>query len=70
MLLDVLVKVRQFGHPNFFLTYFAAEFRYAKIIHIVAKQYEVILSNKNVENMDWDTKMKNLKRFYCSKVIR
>ena len=62
MMLDVLVKVRQFGPPTFFLTLSAAEFHWPEIIKIVAPQYGENLTDEEVENMDWSTKVNYLKR--------
>ena len=62
MLLDVLAKIRQFGVYTFFLTFSAAEFHWTEIIQVVARQYGEILTDENVNNMDWSTKLKYLKR--------
>ena len=62
MLLDVLAKIRQFGVYTFFLTCSAAEFHWTEIIQVVARQYGEILSDEEVNGMDWSTKVKYLKR--------
>ena len=62
MLLDVLAKIRQFGEYTFFLTCSAAEFHWTEIIQIVARQYGETLTNEQVNEMDWSTKVKYLKR--------
>ena len=62
MMLDVLAKIRQFGVSTFFLTISAAEFQWPDIIKIVARQYGEILTTEQVNQMDWSTKTKYLKR--------
>ena len=62
MLLEVLMKIRQFGVYTFFLTDPAAEFQWAKIIQIVACQYGETLTDEEVNPIDWGTKMNYLKR--------
>ena len=62
MLLDVLAKIRQFGVYTFFLTCSAAEFHWPEIIKVVARQYGETLTDEQVNNMDWSTKCKYLKR--------
>ena len=62
MLLDVLAKIRQFGVYTFFLTCSAAEFHRAQIIQIVARQCGETLTDKEVNSLDWGTKMNYLKR--------
>ena len=62
MLLDVLAKIRQFGVYTFFLTCSAAEFHWTEIIQILARQYGENLTDEQVNEMDWSTKVKYLKR--------
>ena len=62
MMLDVLAKVRQFGVTTFFLTFSAAEFHWPEIIKIVAYQYGETLTTEQVNGLDWNTKVKYLKR--------
>ena len=62
MLLKVLAKIRQFGVCTFFLTCSAAEFHWTEIIRILAHQYKEILTDEQVNEMDWSTKVNYLKR--------
>ena len=62
MLLDVLAKIRQFGVYTFFLSCSAAEFHWTEIIQVVACQYGEILTDEQVNAMDWSTKVNYLKR--------
>jgi len=62
MSLDVLAKIRMFGPPTFFITFSAAEFYWTDIIKIVAQQFQETLSDDDVNNMDWKTKVNYLKR--------
>ena len=62
MLLDVLAKTRQFGVYTFFLTCSAAEFHWTEIIQVVARQYGQTLTDEQVNEMDWSTKVNYLKR--------
>ena len=62
MLLDVFAKIRQFGVYTFFLTCSAAECYWTEIIQLFARQYGEILSDEEVNKMDWETKMKYVKR--------
>ena len=62
MPLDVLVKIRKFGLYTFFLTCSAAEFLWTDIIQVVAHQYGQTLTDKQVNAMDWRTKVNCLKR--------
>ena len=62
MLLDFLAKVRNFDVTTFFLTWSSAEFSWPHIIKIVAYQYGEILTDDDVNAMDWSTKVKYLKR--------
>ena len=62
MLLDVLAKIRHFGVYTFFLTCSAAEFHWPEIIQVVAEQYGEKLTDEEVNNMDWSTKLEYLKR--------
>ena len=54
-LLDVLAKIRKFEIYTFFLTCSAAEFHWTEIIHVVACQYAEILTDQQVNAMDWST---------------
>ena len=62
MLLDAHAKIRQFGVYNFFLTCSAAEFHWTEIIQVVACQDGEILTDEQVNAMDWSTKVNYLKR--------
>ena len=62
MLFDVLAKIRQFGVYTFFLTCSAAEFHWTEIIQIVARQYGETLTEDQINDMEWSTKVKYLKR--------
>ena len=62
MMLDVLAKIRQFGVYTFFVTCSAAEFHWTEIIQVVACQYGEILTDEQVNAMDWSTKVNYLKR--------
>ena len=57
MLLDILAKIRQFGVYSFFLTCYATEFHWTKIIQIVTRQYGGTRTDDKVNSMDWGTKM-------------
>ena len=50
------------GAGTFFLTSFAAECFWTEIISVVAQQYGKTLTDEEVNNMDWSTKGKYLKR--------
>ena len=56
MLLDVLAKIRQFGVYTYFISCPAAEFHWTEIIQVVAGQYGEILTDEQVNVMDWGTK--------------
>ena len=62
MLLDALAKTKQFGVYTFFLTCSAAEFHWTEIIQVVARQYGQTLTDEQVNEMDWSTKVNYLKR--------
>ena len=62
MMLDVLAKVRQHGIYTFFLTCSAAEFQWTEVIQVIARQYQEELTDDEVKNMDWTTKVSYLKR--------
>ena len=62
MLLNVLAKIRQFGVNTFFLSCSAAEFHWTEIIQFVARQYGEILTDEQVNTMDWSTTVNYLKR--------
>ena len=62
MLLDVLAKIRQVGVCTFFLTCSAAEFNWIEIIQFFAHQYGQVLTDEQVNAMDWSTKVNYLKR--------
>ena len=62
MLFDVLAKIRQFGVSTFFLSCSAAKFHWTEIIQVVACQYGEILTDEQVNAMDWRTKVNYLKR--------
>ena len=62
MLLNVLAKIRQFGVYTFFLSCSAAEFHWTDIIQFVARQYGKILTDEQVNTMDWSTTVNYLKR--------
>ena len=62
MRLDVLAKALVFGVIMFFVTWSAALFKWTNVIKIVAQQYGGTLTNEDVNNMDWSTKVKYFKR--------
>ena len=62
MLLDVRAKMRQFGVCTFFLSCSAAEFHWTEIIQVVACHYGEILTDEQVNAIDWSTKINYLKR--------
>ena len=53
MLLDVLAKTIQFRVYTFFLSCSAAEFHWTVIIQVVACQYGQILTDEQVNAIDW-----------------
>lgn len=61
---DVLAKSRVFGVPTFFffLTWITTFFKWTNVIKIVAQRYEKILTDEDVNNMDWNTRVQYLKR--------
>ena len=61
-MLDVLAKVRKYGACTFFLTCSAAEFKWAEIIQVVAKQYGEQLSADQIQILSCNEKLKYLKR--------
>ena len=50
MMLDVIAKVRKFGPCTFFLTCCAAEFKWTKMLQVVAAQYGE-LSADQIQNL-------------------
>ena len=62
MMLDVLAKIRHFGVATWFLTWSAAIFKWTETIKIVAYQTGERLTDDQINAMDWDTKVKYLKR--------
>ena len=62
MLYDVLAKIRHFDIYTAFLTCSVAEFHWPEVIQIVARQYGETLTVDEVNNMNWDTKVKYMKR--------
>ena len=62
MLLDVLAKTRQFGVYTFFLNCSAVEFYWTEIIQVVAHEYGQMLTDTQVNEMDWSAKVNYLKR--------
>ena len=62
MMLDCLAKSRKFDVTTFFLTMTPALFRWTNIIKIVAYQSGENLTDEDVNNMDWHTKVKYFKR--------
>ena len=61
-LLDVLAKIRQFGLYTFFLSCSAFEFHWTEIIQVVPREYREILTDEQVNAVDWSTKVNHLKR--------
>ena len=61
-MLDVLAKIKQFGVYTFLLSCSAAEFHWTEIIQVVARQYGEILTDEQVNAMDWSTKVNYFKR--------
>ena len=61
MLLDALAKIRQFGVYTFFLSCSVAEFHWTEIIQVVARQYGELVTDEQVNAMDWSTKVNYLK---------
>ena len=62
MLLDGLPRTRHFRVYTFFLTCSAAEFHWTEIIQVFAGQYGEILTDEQVNAMDWSTTVNYLKR--------
>ena len=63
VVLDVFAKIKQFGvYTFFFLSWSAAEFHWTEIIQVVARQYGEILTDEQVNAMDWSTKVNYFKR--------
>ena len=62
MQLDMLAKTRHFGVHTWFLTWSANLFQWTNIIKNIAREYGEELSDEVIENMDWSTKVKYLKR--------
>ena len=52
----VTLQIRQFGVYTFFISYSAAEFHWTEIIQVVAGQYGEVLTDEQVNAMDWGTK--------------
>ena len=57
MLLDVVAKTRQFGVCTFFLSCSAAEFHWTEVIQVVAAQYGQTIIAKQINAVDWSTKV-------------
>ena len=62
MQLDILAKTRYFRVQTFWLTMSVDQFNWPCIIKSVARQYGEELSDDQINNMDWNTKTKYLKR--------
>ena len=62
MLLDALANIRQFGVYTFFLSCSIAEFHWTEIIQVVARQYGELVTDEQVNAMDWTTKVNYLKK--------
>ena len=62
MLVDSLAKIRQFEVYTFFLSCPVAEFHWTEIIQVVSHPYGEMLTDEQVNAMDWSTKVKYLKR--------
>ena len=62
MLLDALANIRQFGVYTFFLSCSIAEFHWTEIIQVVARQYGELVTDEQVNAMDWSTKVNYLKK--------
>ena len=61
MLLDALANIRQFGVYTFFLSCSIAEFHWTEIIQVVARQYGELVTDEQVNAMDWSTKVNYLR---------
>ena len=53
MLLDILVKTRQFGVYTVLLFFCVAEFHWTEIIQVAAHQYGETLTYEQVHAKDW-----------------
>ena len=62
MLVDSLAKIRQFGVYTFFLSCSVAEFHWNEIIQVASHPCGEMLTDEQVNAMDWSTKVKYLKR--------
>ena len=62
MLLDVLAKIKQFGVYTFLLSCSVAEFHHTEIIQVVAHHYGELLTDEQVNAMNWNTKVNYFKR--------
>ena len=62
MTYDVLAKIRQFGVFTFFLTFSAGEFYWTEVIQVAARRYGENLTDEQVNDMEWNTKLKYLQR--------
>ena len=62
VLSDVLAKIMQFGVYTFFLSCSAGEFCWTEITQVNARQYGELLTDEQVNVMDWSTKVNYLNR--------
>ena len=56
------VYIRYFGVNTWFMTWSAAQFQWTHLIKIIARQNGQILSDIEIEEMDWSSKADILKR--------
>ena len=62
MMLDVLAKIKQFEVYTFLLSCSVAEFHHTEIIQVVAHHYGELLTDEQVNAMNWNTKVNYFKR--------
>ena len=51
MMFDILTKIKKYGSFTFFLTCFVAEFKWAEIMQVVARQYGKQISAYQIQNL-------------------
>ena len=59
-LLDTLAVMWKFSTPTWFLTLSPAEFLWVEFIQGIGKRYGLSFTEEDVENMEWETKVRYL----------
>lgn len=60
---DCLAKLRQLGPYAFFMTFSVADFKWNAIIKVIGQHYGEVLSDTDIDDMDYNTKCFWLRRY-------